>query len=145
VKHEARASYRGENSWTVEFTPDELGPWRYSFSLNFSGKPYHSAEGTFDALLGSRTNARTQLEVFLRRIEADDPKQDEAALRLRMIAFARLERAAMQLETAESFASGSGDELRGLLRRIRARLGEPVPDPIPLLPDRPPAWARTPR
>jgi len=142
ARHETRASYRGESTWSVEFTPDEPGPWRYSWSVNFSGKPFRSAEGAFDVVLGDRANARAQLEAFLSRIVAEDPKQDATALRQRMIAFARLERAALQLETAESFASTSGAELRRLLNRIRARLGEPVPDPIPLVPDRPPAWAR---
>ncbi|MEJ2239036.1 MAG: DUF5060 domain-containing protein, partial [Gemmatimonadales bacterium] len=40
---EIQARYEGKNRWTVEFLPDELGPWQYSWSDDFVENTYHSA------------------------------------------------------------------------------------------------------
>jgi hypothetical protein len=143
AEHRVLAEFAGDHSWTIRFEPDELGPWRYVWRHDFVEEAtFESASGGFDVVIGDRENARAQLERFLAALGAAG-QLDEAAKLRQMVVFSRLERAVMQLETPESFRSPAGAELKGLLNRIRALLaGEPVPDPIPLLPDDPPPWAR---
>lgn len=57
-----------------------------------------------------------------------------------MIRLARLERAALLLETPESFRSESGRELTHLINQVRELLGKPVPKSILLVPGPPPLW-----
>jgi len=54
--------------------------------------------------------------------------------------FLKLVHVTMREETSASFESYEGAQLRLLLNRIRAALGGPVPDPIPLLPDPGAEW-----
>ena len=126
------AVYQGNHRWTVRFVPRELGRWHYWWTQNFTDDPYKSTVGIFDVLGGDIEKIRQQLlalrdEVELSNLSKDD-RQNEFG-----IEFTRLERAALQLQTPESFRSASGQELRELLHEIRTVLsGENVPGPMPL-------------
>jgi hypothetical protein len=126
------AQYEGENRWTVEFKPDELGPWQYTWSENFVETQYESASGHFDLLAGGIDNVQRELAHLAEEIEAHDVQFDEH-WQLMMVQFYRLERRAMQLVTPEEFRSESGRELKDLLNRVRAALHEAVPDSIPMV------------
>jgi len=142
VEHPVTAEYEGNFRWFVQFTPDELGPWRYRWSSRFTPRGYTSPWGAFDVVLSGRANGRAQLKRFLGELKELDLRDDPEARTRRMIRFTRLERAVLLQETPESFNSPAGSATRDLLNEIRGLLGETVPDPIPLLPDAPPPWAR---
>ncbi len=160
VTHTVHADYLGDYHWKTKFLPDEVGPWRYSWSQTFLHEPFHSPVGSFDVVLDDPNHARKQLEAFIAKVSstlAPNRKKgstrgsqgkniaaEEKALRHRlMVQFSRLERAVIQLETPESFRSESGQSLKKLLNSARLLLGgSPVPDRLPLLPDHPPPWKR---
>ncbi len=137
VRHDVQAEYIGENSWKVEFYPDELGRWQYEWSQQFTEEGYRSAVLPFDVLLGSRENALIQVERFARMLEQTRPEPGSPEHRRSMVRFARLERAAMQFETPETFRSAAGLRLREFLNRSRAVLGNGPPPAIPQRPDAP--------
>ena len=93
-------------------------------------------------MVGDRNNARQQLKRLLQTLENAKLEGKPAQRERLMVRFSRLEHAAMQLETPETFGSASGLELKRLFNEIRGRLGESVPDPIPLEPGPPPKWAK---
>jgi hypothetical protein len=140
IRHEILATYRGGFRWSVEFVPDEIGPWAYSWSQAFTEKPYMSETGWFDVLGGDLSNLTKQLGLLAEELRRNKPREESQELIESMVRFCRLERAALQQQTPETFASAEGVELRRLLNEVRALLDEPVPDPIPLLPNRPTAW-----
>ena len=160
MTHTVHADYLGDYHWKTKFLPDEVGPWRYSWSQTFLHEPFHSAIGSFDVVLDDPTQARKQLEAFVEKVSSTlgsnrkggsnsaskggNISSEDEALRYRlMMQFSRLERAVMQLETPESFRSDSGQSLKKLLKAARALLGgQPVPDSLPLIPDHPPPWKR---
>src|SRR5690606_15642897 len=74
VRHDVQAEYIGENSWKVEFYPDERGRWQYEWSQQFTEEGYRSAVLRFDVLLGSRENALIQVERFARMLEQTRPE-----------------------------------------------------------------------
>jgi hypothetical protein len=129
---EIQARYEGKNRWTVEFLPDELGPWQYSWSDDFVENTYHSAPGHFDLLAGNIDNVERELELLAAEVEALDEQFDEH-WQLLMVQFYRLERRAMQLMTPDEFRSEAGKKLKDLLNRVRAALYEPAPDSIPMV------------
>jgi len=135
------ATYSGRDRWSVTFTPEELGRWRYSWTQNFTETPYHGADGAFDIIPGDEANVLAQLDHFARTLRTADRSDSTRRNRL-MTQFARLERAAMQHLTPTTFRSAAGAALRQKLDRIRALWGQPVPDPIPLVPDSPPPWQK---
>ena len=145
-RHEVAAEYQGEFAWRVRFAPDEIGPWRYRWTHTFTTQPYVSSEGRFDVLGVDAEKVRLQLEVLARDFEALRPSADiDAVTRLR-VQFYRLQRAAMLLETPESFQAASGIELRELLNRVRSVLwGKPMPDLIPMVAHRRPGDAGAPK
>jgi hypothetical protein len=132
MRKEIQARYEGENRWTVEFQPDELGPWQYTWSQDFVEEPYESAPGHFDLLAGDIDNVERELVHLADDIEGHAVQFDER-WQLFMVQFYRLERRAMQLVTPDEFRSESGRELKNLLNRVRAALHEPVPDSIPMV------------
>ena len=110
-----------------------MGRWHYWWTQNFNDDPYKSTVGIFDVLGGDIEKIRQQLlalrdEVVLSNLSKINCQKEFG------IEFTRLERAAMQLQTPESFRSSSGQELRELLHELRTLLsGEDVPEPMPLL------------
>ena len=142
VEHQVIAEHEGNFRWFVRFTPDELGPWRYRWSSSFTPRGFTSPWGAFDVVLSGRANGRAQLKRFLEELKTLDLSDDAETQARWMIRFTRLERAVLLHETPESYGSTQGAALRELLNEIRGQLGETVPDPIPLLPDAPPPWAR---
>ncbi len=126
-RFEVPAIYRGEYTWAVSFTPEEIGRWRYRFRQSFLKRPYHSEEGVFDVVLLDRENALRQLRAYAERLGEDGHVQDDQPSPVTE-GFWRLERAALRLETPESFASPSGRELFAALSEIREILsGRRVP------------------
>lgn len=135
IRHDVLAQYVGDNTWKVEFVPDELGRWHYEWSQQFTEEGYRSAVLPFDVLLGSREGAVIQVERFAGMLEQTRPTPGSPEHWRAMVQFARLERAAMQFETPETFPSDEGLMLRKLLGRCRAILGNGPPPPIPQRPD----------
>ena len=131
-KTEIQARYEGKNRWSVEFLPDELGPWQYSWSDDFVEATYHSAPGHFDVLAGNLDNVERELELLAKEVDTLHVPFGEH-WQLLMVQFYRLERRAMQLMTPDEFRSESGQKLKDLLNRVRAALHEPVPDSIPMV------------
>ncbi len=127
-----QAQYVGGNRWTMEFFPDELGPWQYTWSENFVDEPFESALGHFDVMAGDIEDVRRELARLAEEIEAHETQFDEG-WQLMMVQFYRLERRAMQLVTPQEFHSEAGRELKDLLNRVRAALHEPAPDSIPMV------------
>lgn len=125
---EVLGEYRGDYTWHVAFTPDEVGRWRYRFRESFLKHPYESEEGVFDVVVLDRKNARIQLEALAVRLRGVAEASDRTPSPW-TASFWRLERAALQLETPESFASPSGRELFDLLTEVRRLLSHRrVPD-----------------
>lgn len=141
-RHEVAARYAGESRWEVEFTPDELGEWAYSWRQNFDVHHFDSGEAFFDVIGGGLENVVRRLNELAAAASGADRK-DAAALGRRMAQFARLERAAMAALTPDQFAGAAWDSTRAALRRVREALGhEAVPDSLPMVPDGPPEWKR---
>ncbi len=130
-----RAEYRGEYTWSVRFTPDEIGRWRYEWTQDFAEGRFHSSDGVFDVVRGDDERVRAQLAELRDRILAADFAEEVDRVDAFGLAFARLERAAMRTQTPESYASKSGRRLRDLVGEVRAALaGKPPPDVIPFKP-----------
>jgi hypothetical protein len=132
VRHHVDARYVGDYRWQVEFTPGEVGRWRYYFRHQFED-PYKSSEGFFDAMPGDREDVERQLRELLADVRAAWPKvekgQQTEVVHQFGERFWRLERAAMQLETPESFRSEDGRGTFALITEIRqAMSGRRVPD-----------------
>jgi hypothetical protein len=127
------ARYEGDYRWRLEFEPQELGRWRYFWTQQFTRKRYRSADGVFDVVVVGRENARRQLRLLRERIETSGIESSPDRIDRFGVTFARLERAALQLETPETFQSESGQELLALLAAVREALGgRPVPQRINL-------------
>jgi len=129
------ADYAGDYRWTIEWTPTELGRWRYAWTERFVKRPYQSAEGVFDVVALDRENIRRQLAALAERIRREDPDASDKNPSSLAPTFWKLERAALALETPESFASPAGRELFALLTGVREALAQrKVPDEAPLQP-----------
>lgn len=142
IEQQRQAAYNGGSRWSVEFVPDELGRWRYSWEGNFEAQPFRSAEGRIDVVAGSPAEISGQLDSLAVRLQRQRDSLSPEQRGLWMIRFARLERAALQQETPESFRSADGSALRRQLLAIRAILGGPVPDSIPMRAFPAPQWVR---
>jgi hypothetical protein len=132
ARHHVDAAYVGDYRWEVQFAPGEIGRWRYHFRHKLED-PYRSSEGLFDVLPGGREDVARQLRALLADIRATDPDVDKGEhfeiTRKYGERFWRLERAAMQLETPESFRSESGREMLALITEVReAMSGRNVPE-----------------
>ena len=119
--HVVDARYLGDYRWEVEFQPTELGRWLYFYETNFV-HPYRSAEGFFDVVAGDRETARRGLRALLARIHEVGLLPKSEAIAEFGVPFWRLERAAIRLETPESFRSEEGRETFALLTEIRRAL-----------------------
>lgn len=121
--------YAGDYRWEVEFEPGELGRWRYFYETDFE-RPQRSADGFFDVVAGDRAHVQQELRALLARIRAASPASREEAVATFGVPFWRLERAAMRLETPESFRAAPGRETFALISEVRAALSlrEQVPD-----------------
>lgn len=128
ARHPVEARYRGDFRWEVEFEPRELGRWGFYVEHRLD-KPYRSPLGVFDLLPGDREDVVRQLRDLLERIRAADPDPRTEGVADFGQELWRLERAAMQNETPESFHSESGRALYDLLSEVRQALSEKkVPD-----------------
>jgi hypothetical protein len=142
IRYERQAEYAGESTWRVEFVPDEIGMWRYSWSQFWAEHPFESGEATFDVVLGAPSEAIGPLRA-IGEAASHVKKGDHAAMAPLLWRFARLERAVMLAQTPGGFASAQGESLRAALRATRQALGrETVPDSIPRVPDLPPEWKK---
>ncbi len=121
--------YAGDYRWEVEFAPTELGRWRYFYETEFE-RPQRSADGFFDVVAGDRAHVQQELRALLARIHDGSPGSREEAVEAFGVPFWRLERAAMRLETPESFRAAPGRETFALISEVRAALSlrERVPD-----------------
>lgn len=140
-RHEVDAEYAGDYEWTIEFEPDEIGPWRYAWSHGFTEDPYESATGRFDVLGGDLENVIERLVALARRAEGG-MREDPDSLEWLRVQLMKLERAGVQRLDPQAFRGPPGERLREALRSVRAALGEPRPDTIPLRPSWPAEWQR---
>jgi hypothetical protein len=124
-RHTVAAAYAGGYTWEVSFPAAQLGRWRYSWTHGFTKAGFQSAEGVFDVVAGGRENVKLHLEGLLERIR-DSSLSARSRLARFGQEFARLQRAALQHETPDSFRSEAGLELQALLRRIRCELSGKV-------------------
>jgi hypothetical protein len=135
------ARYEGDYRWTVRFTPDEPGRWTYAWGETFTTEPYRSATGTFDVLVDP-----DRLDDLLARLTEDarawDRKADPARGQVLSVRLTRLERAAAASISGSDFLRDGGAALRRRLNEARAALDAPVPDVLPMKPDKPPEWKR---
>lgn len=140
-EHVVPARYAGDYRWTVRFAPDEPGRWTYAWGETFTTEPYRSATGTFDVLVDP-----AQLDALLARLAEDarawDRKADPARGVILSARLARLERAAAASISGSEFLRDGGAALRRRLNVARAALDAPVPDVLPMKPDKPPEWKR---
>ena len=126
--HVLEASYAGDYRWEMEFQPTELGRWLYFYETSFTGPPGHehpphrSADGFFDVVARDREIVHGALRSLLARVREAAPASKREAVAEFGVPFWRLERAALQLETPESFRSEEGRETFGLLTEIRSAL-----------------------
>lgn len=142
VEHHVLASYSGENLWSVSFTPDELGPWSFTWHHDFTDRGWDSALGSFDLLPGELPALLEAVDRLIEERHAADP-EDRGALTRHMVLLMRLERALVYSLTPEEHRSEAGRELRRRLDRLRAAVyGKEVPEEIPMVPDKPPLWQR---
>ena len=139
-RREIVATHLGDGGYGIEFRPDEIGPWTYSWSHRFDEATVRSAPGRFDVIGGDLHHVLTALDA----LEADLGRIEPERLReLRdgwMIRFMRLERAAMAAATPAEHRGDTGARLRQRLNGVRALLDEPAPETIPLVPAEPPDW-----
>jgi hypothetical protein len=135
AEHALHATYEGGFRWSVRFTPDEPGPWRYRWRQEFFRDPVESTTGRFDVVASTPEALRARLDTLAAEAARARTAADVAeAGRLRIV-FSRLERLAMTHESPAGFRSPTGPTLAEPLRRARSALwGKPVPDPIPLRP-----------
>lgn len=131
-RHHLLARYAGDYTWEVELAPSEIGRWRYYFRHQLED-PYKSSEGVFDVVPGDREDVARLLRELLAEVRAAHPKVDKGqhydVVREFGERFWRLERAAMQLETPESFRSAPGREMLSIITEIReAMSGRNVPE-----------------
>ncbi|HEX5043421.1 MAG TPA: DUF5060 domain-containing protein [Candidatus Polarisedimenticolaceae bacterium] len=135
------ARYAGDYRWTVSFTPDEPGRWTYAWGETFTTEPYRSATGTFDVLVDPG-NLDAQLARLAEDARAWDRKGDPARGEVLSTRLARLERAAAASLSGSAFLRDGGAALRRRLNVARSALDAPVPDVLPMKPDKPPSWKR---
>ena len=127
--HTVEAEYLGRYRWSVRFTPDEPGTWRYYWTQDFLAEPYRSATGEFHvrgANLDEVVRHLTRLEEPI----LSRPRQDRRELYLRFYA---LEREGMRLLGPEDHGGAAGQGFADAIQRVRSSLwGKAVPQPIPL-------------
>ena len=109
------AEYHGHYQWGIRFQPNEVGRWHYFWTQNFLKQPYKSAEGTFDVVGGDQANVIQHLKILQDAIRNSELTTPSERIRVFGRRFVTLERAAMHLQTPESFASEAGRDLHGLL------------------------------
>lgn len=141
--HEVLAAYLDQNQWRVRFTPDELGTWSVSWAQQFLDESYQSEALKFDVVRGEQAAIARAVEALAEAIGEDPPPEGSQLLLRYQIRLARLEQALISFETKQTYwQEGGGERIRSLLARLRARLGEAPPNPIPRVADAPPPWAR---
>ena len=132
-EHRIMGEYLGHYVWEVHFRPDELGRWRYFWSHHLGRSPSRSPVGVFDVTLRNRADSKRQLKRLAEEIRESNLKTHYERMKAFEVRFCQLERAVLQLETPESFASDTGVEVRKSLDEVRSLIwGESVSGPIPL-------------
>ena len=122
--HVVEARYAGDYRWEVEFQPTELGRWLYFYETSFIDEPgfenpYRSAEGFFDVVAGNRETVQSGLRSLLARIREAAPASKREVIAEFGVPFWRLERAALRLETPESFRADEGRKTFNLVTEVR--------------------------
>jgi hypothetical protein len=129
ISHRRPAVYRERWRWSVEFVPDEVGPWRYRWFQRFTDTPYESPAGRFDVYGGEMDSVVAHLAELAEAVSGS--AIDRFAAQRRMLAF---EREGMRLLTPTSFRGKAGDSLRQALTAVRSAIVQrPIPDPIPMV------------
>ena len=131
-EHRITGEYLGLYVWEVHFKPNELGRWRYFWSHHLGRSCSRSPVGVFDVTLRNRADSKRQLKMLSEEIRERNLKTHYERMKAFEVRFCQLERAVLQLETPESFASDTGLEMRSSLDEVRSLLwGSPVSGSIP--------------
>ena len=126
---EVRATYEGDYTWRVSFTPDALGRWRYRFRSQFEKFEKDSPYGVFDVLPGDILHVEAAMRTLLARIHTEYPELDDTQVQPLAPRFWQLERALYQVATPAEIQSPKGREIYGVMTQIRAALsGRRVPE-----------------
>ncbi len=114
-----QAAYQGDSRWSIRFEPPMLGRWRYWWSQTFTENRYQSAIGLFDVVGGDVANVTGELNALRQRIQ-DSPLSTHLDRVWKFgVEFAKLERAALQRLTSESFRSQASEEIRNVIHGVR--------------------------
>jgi hypothetical protein len=133
AEHAVPASYVGDYTWHVRFTPDEVGRWTYTWEHDFTSNPYDPERGEFDVvaddtsrLLGAMSSLH---EEVINEIGQEGSPERERLCRK----FMHLQRAVMTSVSPENWRGSEGEKIRTITRKIRSRLwGEQVPATVPM-------------
>ncbi|MGI9626945.1 MAG: hypothetical protein ACR2QM_08930 [Longimicrobiales bacterium] len=134
-----QARFEGDFTWKIQFTPDEVGRWRFHWRHDLQAARYESQVEVFDVMLEAKSQAADALKHFLSLSIAGRMDSREELSRM-MVRFSKLEREVMGLLEPADYRSEVGLELVGLMRQIRSELGAPVPEPIPMKGADPQLW-----
>lgn len=127
------ANYLGKYIWEVNFQPDEIGRWDYYWKHSFSARPYSSSKGSFDVIIQDQSHIKRELQILSEKIKSVHLKTHYERAKTFGVTFMKLQRAALQLETPQSFTTRSGRELRETLDDVRGLIwGIPIPKSLPL-------------
>ncbi len=129
--HEVAGEYDGDSRWRVEFTPDQLGRWRYWFEHDLDEPGWRSADGVFDVLPGDRAAIARQLASLAAAAHEPARQDANAAIGIYGSEFWRLERAATQAFAGEGWSSDAASAMDAEIAAVRRSL-----DPRKELPDR---------
>lgn len=138
-KVQALANYVGDNRWRIDFTPDEVGRWRYYWSQNFIDAPYTSALGQFDVVIEDTQQAVKGLQALIENIQNSYLKKGDERVEAFGPQFYRLQRALVNLEQPNGLPWRADDPESGQvlesLDEVREALGGALAPPNRLLED----------
>jgi len=129
--HRVKAEYADDYRWRVNFVPHEPGRWHYHWEHKFTEDGFRSKESCFDVIARNHDETVHELEAFLDRLRESGTWNVAGVRRTKLYGtiFNRLQRAALQFETQDTFQSERGRTLRHLLKQIREEIGgEPLND-----------------
>jgi hypothetical protein len=116
--HRVPAAFEGDYTWSVDFRPDALGRWRWSYEHRLDDG-FRSADGVFDVIPGDVAAVERQLHALAARVRTQYPEPDRASVAIYGPEFWQLERAALANQTPESWNGPEGRALFDLISEVR--------------------------
>lgn len=122
ISFEIVAKYLGDYTWGVNFQPEEIGRWRYSWTQQFIDTPYQSPIKQFDVIPGDQANIQKQIQALQKKIKNNNQSSVPGTRKELALAFLKLERAVMQQQTPSSFSTAEGIRMKERLNTVRSLL-----------------------